>query len=127
VQHSGHDRALVELAARAHPPGLAQGRPAAGIVAQRPQRLRQSRRWSGARPAALSPPAALVHEHFFRLRQVSGYNVSGADRYAAICQADGGPAFRARHGLNSNDDQQTFDSLVAQGFRMANVSGYSVG
>ena len=63
----------------------------------------------------------------FRLRQVSGYNVGGQDRYAAIWEADGGPAFTARHGLTSEQYQQTFDQLVAQGFRLTNVSGYSVG
>jgi Bacterial tandem repeat domain 1 len=63
----------------------------------------------------------------FRLRQVSGYNVGGEDRYAAIWEADGGPPFTARHGLDSDQYQQTFDQLVAQGFRLTDVSGYSVG
>jgi hypothetical protein len=63
----------------------------------------------------------------FRLRQVSGYNVNGKDRYAAIWEADGGPAFTARHGLNSDQYQRTFDRVVAEGFRLTNVSGYSVG
>jgi hypothetical protein len=58
---------------------------------------------------------------------VSGYSVDGQDRYAAIWEADLGPAFTARHGLDSDEYQQTLDQLVAQGFRLTDVSGYSVG
>jgi V8-like Glu-specific endopeptidase len=63
----------------------------------------------------------------FRLTCVSGYTVGGQDRYAAIWQQDGGPAFAARHGLSAGDYQATFDELVGQGFRLTCVSGYTVG
>ena len=63
----------------------------------------------------------------FRLHQVSGYVVNGQDRYAAIFEKDGGPAFAARHGLTSAQYQQTFDQLAAQGFRLRQVSGYGQG
>ena len=63
----------------------------------------------------------------YRLTHVSGYSVGGRDRYAAIWDKSAGPAFQARHGLTSDQYQQTFDSLVGQGFRPTCVSGYSVG
>jgi Bacterial tandem repeat domain 1 len=63
----------------------------------------------------------------YRLTRVSGYSVGGRDRYAAIWDKSDGPAFQARHGLTSDQYQQTFDELVGQGFRPTCVSGYSVG
>jgi|GEM_PF-1737928 len=63
----------------------------------------------------------------FRLTCVSGYTVNGQERFAAIWEADGGPAFQARHNLTAEQYQQTFDQLVGQGFRLTCVSGYSVG
>jgi triacylglycerol esterase/lipase EstA (alpha/beta hydrolase family) len=63
----------------------------------------------------------------FRLTCVSGYNVGGQERFAAIWQADGGPAFQARHNLTADQYQQTFDQLIGQGFRLTCVNGYSVG
>jgi V8-like Glu-specific endopeptidase len=62
----------------------------------------------------------------FRLTHVDGYTVNGQDRYAAIWQQDGGPAFVARHGLSSADYQAAFDEFVGQGFRLTCVSGYTV-
>ena len=38
----------------------------------------------------------------------------------------GGPAWQARHGLSSAQYQATFDQLVAGGYRLELVSGYSV-
>jgi V8-like Glu-specific endopeptidase len=63
----------------------------------------------------------------FRLTHVNGYTVGGEDRYAAIWEQDGGPAFVARHGLSSADYQAAFDQFVGQGFRLTCVSGYTVG
>jgi polyglycine hydrolase-like protein len=63
----------------------------------------------------------------FRPVIVSGYSSGGQDRYAAVFEQRGGPAFQARHGLTSAQYQQTFDQLVPQGFRPVVVSGYSVG
>jgi hypothetical protein len=63
----------------------------------------------------------------FRLVQVSGYGVAGQDRYAAIWERREGPELQARHGLTAAQYQQTFDQLRGQGFRLVQVSGYSIG
>ena len=60
----------------------------------------------------------------FRLRFVSGYSVGGQDRYAAIWEQVGGPAFQARHGLTADEYQQTFDQLGGQGFRLRFVNAF---
>ncbi len=58
---------------------------------------------------------------------VSGYSDGVQDRYAAIFrQIPGAPAWQARHGLTPAQYQTTFDQLVAQGYRLELVSGYSV-
>jgi cytochrome c biogenesis factor len=64
----------------------------------------------------------------YRLMQVSGYNVGGRDRYAAIWEKSGNQnAWVARHGLSSAQYQAEFDKLVGQGYKLMQVSGYSVG
>jgi hypothetical protein len=63
----------------------------------------------------------------YRLRTVSGYSVGGVTRYAAIWDKVAGPAWAARHGLTAAQYQQAFDQLMAQGYRLKMVSGYSVG
>ncbi|HEY5802025.1 MAG TPA: hypothetical protein VIT92_17510 [Burkholderiaceae bacterium] len=63
----------------------------------------------------------------YRLTDVSGYNVGGQDRYAAIWEKSPGPAWQARHGLTSSQYQQTFNQLAQQGFRLAHISGWSSG
>jgi hypothetical protein len=60
----------------------------------------------------------------FRPTCVSGYSVGGQDRYAAIFEQVGGPAFQARHGLTAQQYQQTFDELVGQGFRPRLVNAF---
>ena len=62
----------------------------------------------------------------YRLVEVSGYNVGNQDLYAAIWEKSPGPAWVARHGLTSAQYQAQFDSLVGQGFRLVDVSGYAV-
>jgi Bacterial tandem repeat domain 1 len=62
----------------------------------------------------------------YRLVHVSGYSVNGQDKYAAIWIKSGGSAWVARHGLSSAQYQATFDDLVAKGYRLVDVSGYSV-
>jgi CubicO group peptidase (beta-lactamase class C family) len=58
---------------------------------------------------------------------VCGYSDGVQDRYAAIFrQVPGAPAWQARHGLNSAQYQATFDQLVAEGYRLELVNGYSV-
>lgn len=63
----------------------------------------------------------------YRLRCVSGYNVAGSTRYAAIWDKASGPAWVARHGLTAAQYQAAFDQYVAQGYRLKMVNGYSVG
>src|SRR5215831_649745 len=62
----------------------------------------------------------------YRLVHVSGYNINGEDRYAAIWEQRDGPAWQARHGLNSAQYQQAFDQLFGDGYRLVRVSGYSI-
>ncbi len=57
---------------------------------------------------------------------VSGYGDGTQDRYAAIFrQIPNAPAWQARHGLTAAQYQATFDQLVAEGYRLELVSGYS--
>jgi Bacterial tandem repeat domain 1 len=64
----------------------------------------------------------------YKLMQVSGYNVGGQDRYAAIWEKSGNQnAWVARHGLSGAQYQAEFDKLVGQGYKLMQVSGYSVG
>jgi len=59
---------------------------------------------------------------------VCGYGDGAQDRYAAIFRKiAGAPAWQARHGLTPVQYQATFDQLVAQGYRLELVSGYSAG
>lgn len=62
----------------------------------------------------------------YRLVHVSGYPADGKARYAAIWEQRSGPAWVARHGLSSSGYQDAFDEWVYQGFRLLQVSGYSV-
>ena len=48
-------------------------------------------------------------------------------RYAAFWDKGSGPAWHASHGLTSAQFQQEFDSLTKQGYRLVEISGYSVG
>lgn len=63
----------------------------------------------------------------YRLVFVDGYSVSGQDRYAAIWEQTGGPAWTARHGMTGADYQGEFNNYAYQGFRLRQISGYAVG
>ena len=63
----------------------------------------------------------------YRLIQVSGYPAGGIANYAAIWDKSTVPAWQARHGLTAAQYQQTFNDLVSQGYRLAQVSGYTLG
>jgi DNA-binding winged helix-turn-helix (wHTH) protein len=63
----------------------------------------------------------------YRLIHVSGYPLAGQARYAAIWEKCDSPAWEARHGLDATTYQQTFDTLVGQGYHPVQVSGYTVG
>jgi hypothetical protein len=70
----------------------------------------------------------LVGQEGYCLTDVSGYEVGGQARFAAIWEKGPCPPFVARHGLTSQEYQQQFDQLVGQqGFRLKLVDGYKVG
>lgn len=60
----------------------------------------------------------------YRLTHVSGYNVDGAVRFAAIWEKKTGPAMVARHNMTSAQYQTEFDSLAQQGYRLTVLDGY---
>jgi len=62
----------------------------------------------------------------YRLVKVSGYELNGQDRYAAIWEKSGSGAWIARHGLNGQDYQDEFDRDFYQGYRPVWVNGYTV-
>jgi CubicO group peptidase (beta-lactamase class C family) len=62
----------------------------------------------------------------YRPVEVSGYEVGGQSRFAAVWVKTGGPALQARHDLTSAQYQATFNDLTRQGYRLARVSGYAV-
>jgi hypothetical protein len=63
----------------------------------------------------------------FKLVVVCGYSDGAHDRYAAIFRKiPNVPAWQARHGLTSAQYQTTFNQLVAEGYRLELVSGYSI-
>jgi len=61
----------------------------------------------------------------FRLVYVSGYEVGGTDRYAAIWEKLDGPAYVARHRLSAARYQTLFDRLTKTGYRLVHVSAYT--
>ena len=61
----------------------------------------------------------------FVLRQVSGYRVGVDVRFAAIWEREDGVTFAGRHGLTASQHQKAFDEMVAQGYRMTGLCGYS--
>jgi hypothetical protein len=63
----------------------------------------------------------------YRLKCVSGYELNGQARYAAIWDQSKGPAWEAHHGLTAAQYQTTFNELLAKGYRLELVSGYGVG
>ena len=63
----------------------------------------------------------------YRLTHVSGYTVGGDDRYAAIWEKTGGPAWLARHGLNGANYQTAFDNAYYRAYKLKLVSGYAEG
>src|SRR5581483_6081027 len=59
---------------------------------------------------------------------VCGYGDGAQVRYAAIFRKlSGVPAWQARHGLTPAQYQATFNQLVADGYRLELVNGYSAG
>jgi hypothetical protein len=63
----------------------------------------------------------------YRLKKVSGYEVAGSARFAAVWEQVAGPAWVARHNMTSSSYQTYFNTYTAQGYRLQWVSGYTVG
>ena len=59
--------------------------------------------------------------------RVSGYEVSGQTRYAAIWIKGPAVTWQSRHGLSSAGYQAEFDDLTTRGFRPAKINGCTAG
>lgn len=62
----------------------------------------------------------------YQLTDISGYTVGGTDYYAAIWEKIGGPTRTARHRMTSDQYQEEVDEKIGQGYRLLQVSGYSI-
>jgi CubicO group peptidase (beta-lactamase class C family) len=62
----------------------------------------------------------------YRLICVSGYQLSGQERYAAAWDKTPGPAWLGRHNLSPADYQTDFNKNITAGYRLLLVNGYSV-
>lgn len=65
--------------------------------------------------------------HGYVLWRVSGYDVGGQTQYTAIWIKGPALTWQARHGLSATNYQTEFDALLARGFRLVKVNGYSSG
>jgi Astacin (Peptidase family M12A)/Bacterial tandem repeat domain 1 len=63
----------------------------------------------------------------YRLKKVSGYELSGSARFAAVWERVSGPAWVARHNMTSSSYQTYFNTYASLGYRLQWVSGYTVG
>ena len=63
----------------------------------------------------------------FRLTKVSGYQLRGSARYAAIWEKVSGPLYQARHGLSDVNYQAAFNNQHYRGYDLEYVDGYLVG
>jgi len=60
----------------------------------------------------------------YHLVLVNGYTVNGVDYYAALWDKSSVGPWEAHHGMSAAQYQTTFNTLVAQGYRLRHVSGY---
>ncbi|KAF9576855.1 hypothetical protein EC968_003362 [Mortierella alpina] len=63
----------------------------------------------------------------YRLKKIDGYSVGGSERFAAIWDKSSGPAWVAKHNLDSAQYQAAFNTYISQGYRLKDVTGYAVG
>ncbi len=63
----------------------------------------------------------------YRLKEVSGYFVGGADHYVAIWEKTGGPWTWARHGIPDAWYQNVFDNFYYQGYVPAYITAFTSG
>ena len=59
------------------------------------------------------------------LTQICGYRVNVNVLFAGIWEKQYGVTVQVRHGLTSREYQKTFDEMLAAGYRLSCVSGYS--
>jgi hypothetical protein len=86
-------------------------------------------------PGTLSGTQIDADLDFADVYNQSGRNTAGqpvalsrfTTRFAALFEKDDGTPWQARHGMDANTYQTTFDQLLAQGFRLTSVGGYSEG
>lgn len=62
----------------------------------------------------------------YHLVELSGYGVDDEDFYAAIWEKGAAPDWTARHDMTATEYEQTFDELNLEGYRLVEISGYSV-
>ncbi len=62
----------------------------------------------------------------YRLSHISGYEVSGQARYAAIWHKKSGPAMKAHHGMTASSYQQKFSAYSKQGYRLTHITAFDV-
>lgn len=67
-----------------------------------------------------------MNQKGFRLTSISGYDVGGGARYAALWSKAPGPVSAARHGLDPAQYQAAFNTMSQQGYRLTFVNGYAV-
>lgn len=60
----------------------------------------------------------------YRLVLIDGHTTRSGDRYAAIWEKRGGPAWVAHHGMTSSQYQAKFNQYTSRGYRLVHVSGY---
>jgi hypothetical protein len=63
----------------------------------------------------------------YRPVEVNGYGVGGEALYASVFEQRQGPPWTARHGVSAEQHQQEFDRLTREGYRLVDISGYTVG
>lgn len=62
----------------------------------------------------------------YRPKWVQGYGVQNVDRYVAIFELSGGPAWVARHGLNTAQYLAEHEHWLGLGYRLTHISGYQI-
>ena len=89
----------------------------------------------GAWQARHNMTAAAYQQNFdnfakqgYRLTHVSGYAVNNQPYFAAIWEQKQGVQFQwqARHNMTAAAYQQAFDAAAKQGYRLTDISGYTV-
>jgi hypothetical protein len=63
----------------------------------------------------------------YRLSEIAPYSVGDTAMYATIWVQQKGPPWQARVGLTAAQHQEEFNSLVAKGYRLVHIDGYTVG